>query len=375
MVETSKPESKQRKPKSVSISQSDFPAFQLEETVKVAQALFDNYAGGPEAPHNIAIAMGLNPTGTQWRMISSAALAYGLTSAAWSADRIALTTIGKSIVAPTSEGADTEAKKRAVLTPKILSAFFTKYDRSKLPKDQILINILIEFGIPKEKADGYRETLIANGRYAGLVKDTTGGGFVALELSTNLTQFEPPVRKAEVPSWQADEDELPAELRHIIDPQLDRLEHTLATPTWDKPVSAVFISHGKNQKILDQVKEIVAFGKFQPIVSKDKETVSKPVPDKVMDDMRGCQAAVIHVASEGALVDLDGKPVHRINENVLIEIGAAMALYRRRFILLVEDGLQLPSNLQGLYEVRYKGGALDGDSTMKLLKAFNDFSS
>jgi hypothetical protein len=31
-----------------------------------------------------------------------------------------------------------------------------------------------------------------------------------------------------------------------------------------------------------------------------------------------------------------------------IEIGAAMALYGRIFILLVADGTKLPSNLQGL---------------------------
>jgi predicted nucleotide-binding protein len=52
-----------------------------------------------------------------------------------------------------------------------------------------------------------------------------------------------------------------------------------------------------------------------------------------------------------------------------------MALYRRRFILLVERDVKLPSNLQGLYEVRYEGQRLDYEATMKLLKAFSDFKS
>ena len=52
---------------------------------------------------------------------------------------------------------------------------------------------------------------------------------------------------------------------------------------------------------------------------------------------------------------------------------AAMTLYGRKFILLVEEGTELPSNLQGLYEVRYSGNELDHRATMKLLKAFNDF--
>ena len=49
-----------------------------------------------------------------------------------------------------------------------------------------------------------------------------------------------------------------------------------------------------------------------------------------------------------------------------------MALYGRRFILVVKDGVQLPSNLQGLYEVRYEGATLDGNATIKLLEAIND---
>ena len=54
-----------------------------------------------------------------------------------------------------------------------------------------------------------------------------------------------------------------------------------------------------------------------------------------------------------------------------------MALYPGyKFILLVEEGLQLPSNLQqGLYECRYTGGELSGGATMKLLKAFNEFKT
>ena len=59
----------------------------------------------------------------------------------------------------------------------------------------------------------------------------------------------------------------------------------------------VFITHGKNHKILDQVKELVAYGKYEPVVAIEHETAAKPVPQKVMDDMRSCMAAVIHVSS------------------------------------------------------------------------------
>ena len=97
------------------------------------------------------------------------------------------------------------------------------------------------------------------------------------------------------------------------------------------------------------------------------------MPEKVLDDMRSCQAAVIHVGLEGVLSDKDGNEHPQLNGNVLIEIGAAMALYGKQFILLVEEGVKLPSNLQGLYECRFSGDELSGEATMKLLKAFNDF--
>jgi predicted nucleotide-binding protein len=135
----------------------------------------------------------------------------------------------------------------------------------------------------------------------------------------------------------------------------------------------VFITHGKNKKILEQVKELVLFGKFEPVVAQEREASAKPVPDKVMDEMRSCHAAVIHVGLEGVLLDPEGNEHPQINGNVLIEIGAAMALYGRQFILLVEDGVKLPSNLQGLYECRYSGDELNMPATMKLLKAFNEF--
>ena len=43
--------------------------------------------------------------------------------------------------------------------------------------------------------------------------------------------------------------------------------------------------------------------------------------------------------------------------------------------LLVREGVDLPSNLQGLYQVRYSGERLDGDATIKLLKAIKDIKN
>ena len=137
----------------------------------------------------------------------------------------------------------------------------------------------------------------------------------------------------------------------------------------------VFITHGKNRAFIDPVKKLLGFGEMEAVVSVEKPSVSQPVPDKVMNEMRSCGSAIIHVDAEQKVIDKEANEHTVVNPNVLIEIGAAMALYGRRFILLVREGVALPSNLQGLFEVRYDGNSLDGDATIRLLEAINDLKN
>ena len=114
----------------------------------------------------------------------------------------------------------------------------------------------------------------------------------------------------------------------------------------------------------------MAFGKFDPVVARDRDTA---FPRDVMDEMRGCDTAVIHVGADEMLFGGENEEP-RISGDVLMEIGAAMALFGRNFILLVEEGVTLPSNLQGLCACRYSGQQLDMPATMMLFKAFNEFT-
>jgi predicted nucleotide-binding protein len=137
----------------------------------------------------------------------------------------------------------------------------------------------------------------------------------------------------------------------------------------------VFITHGKNRGLVDPIKKLLDYGELEPVVSVERQSVSKPVPAKVMDDMRDCGAAIIHVDADKTIVDNQGQEHVFLNPNVLIEIGAAMAFYGQRFILLVREGVRLPSNLQGLYEVGYDGDTLDANATIALLDAIKDIKN
>ncbi len=339
--------------------------YSLNEALKIPRALADAYGKKPTKPLRVAEALDISPTSTAWRYLSGAATAYELVTAGYGASEIGLTPLGRRIVAPTDEGDDAVAKREAVLKPRVFREFLTRYNNSKLPPDKIACNVLEELGVPLARVAEVLKLLKDCPTSVGFFREVKGAQYVDLDGTevTVASSDEPPPAGEDVPAKVDDQNH--AETKPLV-PNLP----PVPVPTVN---NHVFITHGKNTAIVSQLKELLSFGSFVPVVSVENETVSKPVPDKVMDDMRGCSAAIIHVGKEQKFLDADGKEHILLNPNVLIEIGAAMALYGRRFILLVERGVTLPSNLQGLYEVRYEGEKLDYEATMRLLKAFNDF--
>jgi len=362
-MEKKKDSQKSKNQKRAYMPQSEFPRLSLEKALKIAEAIWDNFAGKGAQPHQIAMALNYSPTSGPWRVLCGASIAYGLTEGGYNVAQIKLTKLGRRIVAPTKDGDDLVAKVDAVIQPRIMREFYQKYDKAKFPKEYIGENVLISLGVPKDRAKASAKILLENGKYTGILNKTKTGLFLALGTPTPV----PPPDEGEE---EKEEPESPE--KEEIAKKVAAEEPSLPEKKIEK-TNRVYISHGKNKEIVNQVKELLKFGQFEPIVSAERESTSVPVPDKVFDDMRECSAAVIHVSSEGKLIDTEGEPHIKINENVLIEIGAAIALYRKNFVLLVEKGVKLPSNLQGLYRCEYEGEKLDADATMKLLKTFNQF--
>lgn len=163
------------------VSQTDFPIFTLDQAMRLPQAIWDEFAGKGAAPHDVAIALDMSPTSGTWRNLAGSAIAYGLVEGGYNATRMTLTALGRRIVAPTIEGDDARAYAEAVLMPRIMGDFLRRYDRSKFPSDQIAENVLVELGLPKDRASAARDVLIKNARAAGIIRDTKTGLFVALD--------------------------------------------------------------------------------------------------------------------------------------------------------------------------------------------------
>lgn len=363
---TNKPESKTPKK---AFRQTELPKMSLEDALKVPQAIWDQYAGNATAPIFVAEAVGVSPSSSNWRTLTGASIAYGLTDGGYNSKEISLTELGRRIVSPTEENDDKLAIFQAAQLPQFCQKFYEKYGNgNKLPQANIAANLLTSWGVPKDEASNTFDLIKKNGEFSGIIVTIQGNQYV----NTTPANLSTVAEKSNVSKEFSEEgtEEIPDTLLESMN--IDKVSaNDLAEPT--NANNKVFISHGKNRQIVDQLKQLLEFGAFEPIVSVEREATAISVPDKVFNDMRLCCSGIIHVEGERKLLDIDGNEHSLINENVLIEIGAAIALFKNRVILLCKKGTQLPSNLQGLYRCEYEGEQLDYQATMKLLKTFSEF--
>jgi hypothetical protein len=352
------------------MSQADVPSYSILDALRIPQAIRDNYGNGPAKPLEVAKALDTAPTSSTFKMLTGASIAYGFTEGGWNASQIALTPLASKILKPKAETDTLDGKREALLKPRVIREFLQKYADNAIPREDIALNILEDMGVPKDRTNEILTMILQGASSVGFLEDIKGKKYV------NLKGVIPP--PADTTDLVEESEEL--DVPDITTPAKPGTPGTpIVSPiiikTNDARLGRVFLSHGKNRAFIDPIRQLLTFGNLEAVVSADKSTVSQPVPQKVMDDMRSCGAAIIHVDSERRMMDLDSKEVMVLNENVLIEIGAAMALYGQRFILLVKDGVKLPSNLQGIFEVRYVGDKLDADETIRLMHSINDMKT
>lgn len=346
------------------VSQSDVPSCSLDKALKIAETIAENYGYKASTPLEVASAMNVSPAAGPFKMLTGASIAYNLTEGGYAADRIAISPLGLRIVRPTDEGDDLSAKREALLKPRVIREFLQKYSGAQIPKDTIATNVLSTFGVPQGRAANVFQLIIEGAESVGFLRTIKDRKWVDL-LGTQGPRT--------VDESDVENETVPAPNDASVDPAAQ--SRATVPPSTDGRAKRVFITHGKNRHFVEPIKGLLSYGELEPVVATDSQTAALPVPLKVMGHMRSCGAAIIHVEGERKLFDADTKEVVALNENVLIEIGAAMALYGDRFILLVKDGVKLPSNLQGLYEVRYSGEHLDATDTVKLLGAIKDMKT
>ncbi|MCJ7577957.1 MAG: nucleotide-binding protein [candidate division Zixibacteria bacterium] len=175
-------------------------------------------------------------------------------------------------------------------------------------------------------------------------------------------KIEEPVRQPDVKTAEKDA------LEKTVDIETGLIEVQRRVDT-KKP--RVFISHGRNMEIVDQITMMLDLAELEYEIAVKEETPAIPVPEKVLSSMKRCNSAIICVTADEDEKLPDG--TYKINQNVLIEIGAAFVLYDKKVILLWDKRLPVPSNLQGLYRCEFSGVELSWSIGMKIMKAIRDF--
>lgn len=328
-----------------------YPYDTLEESVVIARAIYEKNAGNPMDRLMLAKAVGRTPASSAFRSLITSSAKYGLTQGNYNDAQISLTDLGEAFAGAKGQKELEEALVRAALNPEIFTKFHAVLEQKKFPEDIYAENMLRrDFKVSPELSKECLSIFKANIIYAGLTTEISGSLYVTKRDAARRAALEKEAIKVEEEAIEeAGEPTTPQETQE----------------------TRVFISHGKNKRILEQVKTMLEFGNYPYEVAVETETTAIPVPDKILDAMRRCSAGIIIISADEQEKLEDEN--YGINQNVLIEIGAAFVLYDRKVILLVDKRVNLPSNLQGLYKCEYQGNELSWETGLKVQKAITNF--
>lgn len=347
----------------------NFPTLTLEQAIVLADAIRDNSRTSSIGRIQLAGGMVRSPGSSSFRILIAASALYGLTKGSYNSEVLELTDLGLALARPRDDSERAGAIRTAALTPELFARLYAHLDQQKWPTETNLSNILIrDFEVPPEFAGEAGKIAKANAQFAGLLQQAKNGLWLTLNADLRRQADEATGADKEAAAPEPGEEEAEAEK-----PTLATVTPEVVVPGLrdDERRDHVFISHSRQPEILDQIKTILDFGQFVPVVAEEEETAAIPVPEKVLAAMRRCGSAVINVSADEPERREDG--TYGINQNVLIEIGVAFALYDRRVVLLVDKRVRLPSNLQGLYRSEYEGNELGWTAGMKLQKALANF--
>ncbi len=160
------------------VAAEDFPRRSIEDARKVVETIYRNYAANPVTWEEIAKLLQVSPTTAANRYPVWSAVAYGMLTKT-DTDTYELAETGRKIVAPEYPGDDAEGKVKALLTPRILSKFFTDFNGHTLPEAAHFPNVLENrYEIPRERTAEAIKLIQENGVYTGVLQKKDDDSFI-----------------------------------------------------------------------------------------------------------------------------------------------------------------------------------------------------
>jgi hypothetical protein len=342
------------------LSQSDVPRASLKEALRIPKALAEQYGKHPATPVDVGAAIGIRPTSGGFRDLAGSSIAYGMTEGGYNADLIALTDLGKRIVAPMEEGDDRKAMQEAFLNPRVVNQFLKRYDGSPFPIDQIAKNVLEGMGVPSDRAADALVMIKTTSEELGFLVDINGKKYVQLK-GASATRVG---STSNGPSATAGEEETITET-HTTTSEESKLPPPPPADLDQRP-KPIFIAHGKKKGPLDKLEKVLNGFKIPFKVAISEPNLGRPIPRKVKETMSQCGSGILIFTKDESFKDSDGNDVWRPSENVVFELGAASFAYEDRVVILKEKGLTFPTDFQSVGNIEFEEDRIEG-KTAELL--------
>jgi predicted nucleotide-binding protein len=324
---------------------SDFPKHTLENALRVAVGLAEKNGGQPLPPTDTAIALGVSPGSSDFRVLLSSSIKYGLTTGSYNQERVSLTDLGRSIVEPKDEEEKRVALIKAALTPPTFQAIYSYLRGKKLPDTLFFKNtVMREFQVPKEHAETCVNIFVDSVTHVGLVREATTGRWLSSQADPVALQSEATPSTEEIlDDVSENHTALPEIEKPAVEPKAER-----------KANSAIFIGHGKNKAPLEQLEKLLNQFKIPYKVAIEEANSFRPISQKVAETMKECGAAILLFTADTEYKDANGDSVWKPSENVVYELGAASVLYGDRIVIFKETSVNFPANFRDIGHIGFE---------------------
>lgn len=333
---------------------SEFPKHSLKAVLRVPLAIEEKNSGNPMPPTEVAIAIAKSPGSSDFRVLLSSSIKYGLTTGSYNQSKVALTELARDIVAPTSDEAKSRALFQSAFTPPLFKSIFGSYKGKKVPDMQFFQNALVrDFGVSKDQAARCAVVFYENADYLGLIRQATTGKWLASEPNGVSTQEE------SEETYEGSRGEIAEHNPSGEQLSSPRARAEAKSPSVPPAKNAIFLGHGKNRGPLQQLEKFLSEYKIPYKVVVDEANKGRPISQKVADSMHECGAAIIIFTADEEFKDPNGQVIFRPSENAIFELGAASALYGSRVIIFKEAGVTFPTNFRDIGYIEFDKDRLD----------------
>jgi len=144
--------------------------------------------------------------------------------------------------------------------------------------------------------------------------------------------------------------------------KLDELDYRglqLIKKTLSEEPPKAFIAHGGRSSILDKLREFIEALGIKPIIVELSPSKGMTVDEKVSKYIKDADFGIV-LATKGGIIDTKGKETKQLPRlNVIDELERLRAAFPNKTILLLEKGVDLPSNISGLTHEPFVGQSMD----------------